>query len=122
MKFLGQPADYDALTPFARENDMVMVADAAVRPIGANPGIPAETGAIAASVPGVDTLLGPEMRSTGEVMGIDKGFARAFLKSQLAAGVVLPTAGKVFISVKDADKDVILEATRLLAGLGFDLL
>ncbi|MEL6792132.1 MAG: carbamoyl-phosphate synthase large subunit, partial [Pseudomonadota bacterium] len=74
-----------------------------------------------ARFPGVDTLLGPEMRSTGEVMGVDKGFARAFLKSQLAAGVTLPSGGKVFVSVKDADKEVILEAVKLLADLGFSV-
>ncbi|HET7408627.1 MAG TPA: carbamoyl-phosphate synthase large subunit, partial [Paracoccaceae bacterium] len=56
-----------------------------------------------ARFPGVDTLLGPEMRSTGEVMGIDRGFARAFLKSQLGAGVPLPEDGIAFISVRDAD-------------------
>lgn len=72
--------------------------------------------------PGVDTILGPEMRSTGEVMGIDKGFARAFLKSQIAAGVELPTSGNVFISVKDADKPVILKAATLLNDLGFGLI
>jgi carbamoyl-phosphate synthase large subunit len=54
--------------------------------------------------PGVDTLLGPEMRSTGEVMGLDRGFARAFLKSQLGAGAALPDGGAVFVSVRDADK------------------
>ncbi|MEO0501515.1 MAG: carbamoyl-phosphate synthase large subunit, partial [Pseudomonadota bacterium] len=74
-----------------------------------------------ARFPGVDTLLGPEMRSTGEVMGVDKGFARAFLKSQLAAGVELPRSGRVFVSVKDADKAMILDAVRILTGLGFDI-
>ncbi|MEX2520255.1 MAG: carbamoyl-phosphate synthase large subunit [Paracoccaceae bacterium] len=74
-----------------------------------------------ARFPGVDTLLGPEMRSTGEVMGIDHGFARAFLKSQIAAGVALPTSGRVFISVKDADKATILDAARRLVGLGFEI-
>ena len=54
--------------------------------------------------PGVDTILGPEMKSTGEVMGVGETFAEAFVKSQLAAGVRLPTSGKVFISVRDADK------------------
>ena len=54
--------------------------------------------------PGVDTILGPEMRSTGEVMGWDRSFARAFLKAQLGAGMILPTAGKAFISIKDEDK------------------
>ncbi|QIE57031.1 carbamoyl-phosphate synthase large subunit [Pikeienuella piscinae] len=74
-----------------------------------------------ARFPGVDTLLGPEMRSTGEVMGIDRGFARAFLKSQIAAGVTLPGGGRVFISVKDADKALILDAARRLVALGFEI-
>ncbi|MEM7268641.1 MAG: carbamoyl-phosphate synthase large subunit [Pseudomonadota bacterium] len=74
-----------------------------------------------ARFPGVDTLLGPEMRSTGEVMGIDKGFARAFLKSQVAAGVTLPSEGRVFISVKDQDKPMILEAAQILHRLGFEI-
>ena len=77
---------------------------------------------------GVDTVLGPEMRSTGEVMGLDwrrpgeslaPAFARAFAKSQLAGGVSLPTAGSVFVSVKDADKPWIEEPVRLLLELGF---
>ena len=74
-----------------------------------------------ARFPGVDTLLGPEMRSTGEVMGIDKGFARAFLKAQLGAGVVLPVEGSVFISVKDADKPAILDAAQRLDAMGFKI-
>jgi len=73
--------------------------------------------------PGVDPLLGPEMRSTGEVMGLDKTFARAFLKSQLGAGTPLPQTGTVFISVKPADKsDLILEAAEILSGLDFTIL
>ena len=59
-----------------------------------------------ARFPGVDTVLGPEMRSTGEVMGLDTNFGRAFAKSQIGAGLKLPQSGTVFISVKDADKDV----------------
>ena len=75
-----------------------------------------------ARFPGVDTLLGPEMRSTGEVMGLDKSFSRAFLKSQMGAGVVLPTEGNVFLSIKDSDKgDMILEAARTVRELGFDI-
>jgi carbamoyl-phosphate synthase large subunit len=70
---------------------------------------------------GVDTILGPEMKSTGEVMGAGETFAEAFLKSQLAAGVKLPQRGKVFISVRDADKPRVVELARLLAGLGFTL-
>ncbi|MEM7508852.1 MAG: carbamoyl-phosphate synthase large subunit [Pseudomonadota bacterium] len=75
-----------------------------------------------ARFPGVDTLLGPEMRSTGEVMGLDTNFARAFLKSQLGAGTPLPTKGTVFVSVKDQDKEMILDAARLLASNGFDVI
>jgi carbamoyl-phosphate synthase large subunit len=76
-----------------------------------------------ARFPGVDTLLGPEMRSTGEVMGWDRTFARAFLKAQLGAGTALPTTGTLFVSVKDSDKgEVLLEATRLMHELGFRLL
>ncbi len=76
-----------------------------------------------ARFPGVDTLLGPEMRSTGEVMGLDKGFARAFLKAQLGAGNILPDSGTVFISVKDGDKtEQIAEAAQILADVGFTIL
>jgi carbamoyl-phosphate synthase large subunit len=67
----------------------------------------------------VDTVLGPEMKSTGEVMGIDRDYNVAFAKSQLGGGARLPKSGTVFVSVKDADKPRILGATRLLAGLGF---
>ena len=75
-----------------------------------------------ARFPGVDTLLGPEMRSTGEVMGLDNGFARAFLKSQLGAGATLPDAGTAFISVKDSDKDIVLKAARILSAQGFKII
>jgi carbamoyl-phosphate synthase large subunit len=84
-----------------------------------------------ARFPGVDTVLGPEMRSTGEVMGLDwrrpgedlgPAFARAFAKSQLGGGTVLPAAGAVFVSVKDADKPWIIEPVRLLADQGFRIL
>ncbi|MEM7742644.1 MAG: carbamoyl-phosphate synthase large subunit [Pseudomonadota bacterium] len=75
-----------------------------------------------ARFPGVDTLLGPEMRSTGEVMGLDKGFARAFLKSQLGAGTPLPSGGTAFVSVRDTDKDLIAEAGRILTRQGFEIL
>ncbi|MBM4122572.1 MAG: carbamoyl-phosphate synthase large subunit [Nitrospira sp.] len=68
---------------------------------------------------GIDVLLGPEMKSTGEVMGIDADFGWAFAKSQAAAGVSLPRGGKVFISVKDQDKPAALEIARRLQGLGF---
>ena len=74
-----------------------------------------------ARFPGVDVMLGPEMKSTGEVMGLDADFANAFLKSQLGAGVVLPGEGRVFISVKDADKEAMSPLARQLAELGFEL-
>ncbi|MES1982324.1 MAG: carbamoyl-phosphate synthase large subunit [Pseudomonadota bacterium] len=72
--------------------------------------------------PGVDTILGPEMKSTGEVMGVGETFAEAFVKSQLAAGVKLPTSGKVFISVREEDKPGAVEIARSLVQLGFTLL
>jgi carbamoyl-phosphate synthase large subunit len=75
-----------------------------------------------ARFPGVDVILGPEMKSTGEVMGLDFSFARAFAKSQLGAGLRLPTTGTVFVSVKDKDKAAMVEPCRKLAGLGFRLL
>jgi carbamoyl-phosphate synthase large subunit len=71
--------------------------------------------------PGVDTLLGPEMRSTGEVMGIGATFGLAFAKSQIAAGNRLPTGGTVFLSLADRDKSVGLDAARQFAALGFEL-
>ncbi len=74
-----------------------------------------------ARFPGVDPVLSPEMKSTGEVMGIDKSFAIAFAKSQMGAGVTLPQSGKVFVSVKDTDKNVVLPACQKLAALGFEL-
>ena len=74
-----------------------------------------------ARFPGVDPVLGPEMKSTGEVMGIDADFATAFAKSQLAASTVLPQTGRVFISVKDSDKPQIIDAARDLVSLGFEL-
>jgi carbamoyl-phosphate synthase large subunit len=71
--------------------------------------------------PGVDSILGPEMKSTGEVMGVGQSFAEAFVKSQLAAGVRLPKGGKVFLSVRDADKVKMVEVARALTDLGFSL-
>jgi carbamoyl-phosphate synthase large subunit len=71
--------------------------------------------------PGVDTILGPEMKSTGEVMGVGCTFAEAFVKSQLAAGVKLPTKGKIFISVRKSDRLPAVEIARKLAELGFTL-
>ncbi|TMQ19392.1 MAG: ATP-grasp domain-containing protein [Deltaproteobacteria bacterium] len=70
---------------------------------------------------GVDTILGPEMRSTGEVMGIDTDFARAFMKSWIASGGRVPTHGTAFLSVRDADKPALVEIARRLVNLGFSL-
>jgi carbamoyl-phosphate synthase large subunit len=75
-----------------------------------------------ARFPGVDTVLGPEMKSTGEVMGIDRSFAIAFAKSQIGGGSRLPREGTVFVSVRDADKPRVLEAIRLLVSLGFRII
>jgi carbamoyl-phosphate synthase large subunit len=76
-----------------------------------------------ARFPGVDTLLGPEMRSTGEVMGWDRTFPRAFLKAQIGSGMRLPELGGVFISVKDGDKgEAVLEAARILHAQGFAII
>ncbi len=72
--------------------------------------------------PDVDTILGPEMKSTGEVMGLDSSFERAFAKSQLGAGVRLPDAGGVFLSVRDADKAAAVGVARRLVELGFTIL
>src|SRR4030095_16134520 len=71
--------------------------------------------------PGVDTILGPEMKSTGEVMGVGHSFAEAFVKSQLAAGVRLPTGGKAFLSVRDEDKPKLVDVARSLVDSGFQL-
>ena len=72
--------------------------------------------------PGVDTILGPEMKSTGEVMGVGKTFGEAFVKSQLGAGTKLPRSGRAFISVKQSDKARAVEVARKLAEMGFELL
>ena len=71
--------------------------------------------------PGVDTILGPEMKSTGEVMGVGKTFGEAFVKSQLGAGVKLPTSGKVFLSVKSSDKPRAVQVARDLVAMGFQI-
>ena len=72
--------------------------------------------------PGVDTILGPEMKSTGEVMGVGKTFGEAFVKSQLGAGTKLPRTGRAFISVKQSDKARAVEVARKLSEMGFELL
>ena len=75
-----------------------------------------------ARFPGVDPVLGPEMRSTGEVMGIDRDYAIAFAKSQLGGGSRLPLSGTVFVSVKDSDKDKVVGPLRELAEMGFRII
>jgi carbamoyl-phosphate synthase large subunit len=74
-----------------------------------------------ARFPGVDLILGPEMKSTGEVMGLDSDFGRAFAKSQLGSGTELPLSGKVFVSVRDGDKAALVEPCRQLVEWGFEL-
>jgi carbamoyl-phosphate synthase large subunit len=71
--------------------------------------------------PGVDTILGPEMKSTGEVMGVGKTFGEAFVKSQLGAGTRLPVSGLVFLTVKNTDKPRAVEVARALLAMGFEL-
>jgi carbamoyl-phosphate synthase large subunit len=71
--------------------------------------------------PGADTILGPEMKSTGEVMGVGASFGEAFIKSQLGAGDRLPVSGKVFVSVRDPDKQAVVPIARELIALGFQL-
>ena len=75
-----------------------------------------------ARFPNIDTLVGPEIKSTGEVMGLDTNFARAFAKAQLGAGVKLPLSGTAFLSVKESDKAAIVPVARRLAELGFSIL
>ncbi|MBL4870964.1 MAG: carbamoyl phosphate synthase large subunit, partial [Robiginitomaculum sp.] len=75
-----------------------------------------------ARFPSVDTVLGPEMRSTGEVMGLAESFGLAFAKSQLGGGVILPKSGTVFISVKDGDKPSMVEVAKDMTDLGFKII
>ena len=93
--------------PFKREFDYMAVKEA-VFPF--------------ARFPGVDPVLSPEMKSTGEVMGLDKDFPIAFAKAQLGAGTLLPDGGLVFVSVKDGDKPIILQAVQKLVSLGFSII
>lgn len=72
--------------------------------------------------PGVDTVLGPEMKSTGEVMGVGRSFGEAFAKSQIAAGSAIPRSGRLFISVRDSDRDAAIDVARYFADNGFELL
>src|SRR5205085_11736385 len=75
-----------------------------------------------ARFPGVDTVLGPEMKSTGEVMGLDYSYPVAFAKSQIGGGSILPRTGNVFISMRDGDKPRVIEAAKLMIALGFHIL
>ena len=75
-----------------------------------------------ARFPGVDTVLGPEMRSTGEVIGLDRNFDMAFAKGQLGAGTAVPKSGSVFVSVREADKERILASVKMLSELGFRII
>jgi carbamoyl-phosphate synthase large subunit len=75
-----------------------------------------------ARFPGVDTILGPEMKSTGEVMGVGETFGEAFVKSQIAAGVKFPDGGRAFVSVRDGDKHAAVQVARDLVELGFEIL
>ena len=112
--------------PFAKIGALVM-AGAKLKSFGLKP---ARLGHVAvkeavfpfARFPGVDTLLGPEMRSTGEAMGLDRDYPIAFAKSQLGAGGLVPTSGTVFVSVRDNDKPKIVEAVKRLEKLGFRII
>ena len=113
-------------TPFARIAARVMAGEA-LSAFGLQPRRPPYT-AVKEAVfpfarfPGSDPVLSPEMKSTGEVMGVDGDFAMAFWKSQLGAGTLLPESGTVFVSVKDGDKPLILPAVRDLLNMGFDVI
>jgi len=104
------------------------LASFALKPGRFGPGTATHTGVKEAVFPfarfgeRVDTVLGPEMKSTGEVMGIDRSFDIAFVKSQLGGGARLPRQGTVFVSVRDEDKERVIEAVRTLSGLGFKVL
>jgi carbamoyl-phosphate synthase large subunit len=74
-----------------------------------------------ARFPGVDTILGPEMKSTGEVMGLDRDFGRAFAKSQIGSGTIVPASGRVFISVRERDKPAMVDLSRRLSAMGFEI-
>ena len=98
-----------------------MIKDLGLKPISVNHIAVKEAVFPFARFPGVDPVLGPEMRSTGEVMGIDRDFAVAFGKGQLGAGQKLPMSGKVFVSVRDSDKDGIVEPVSELSKMGFSI-
>jgi carbamoyl-phosphate synthase large subunit len=113
-------------TPFAKIGSLIM-AGATLESFGLKPHAISHVGVKEAvfpfaRFPGVDTLLGPEMRSTGEAMGLDRDYAVAFAKSQMGAGSRVPTSGTVFISVRDGDKHRIIETAKRLERLGFRLI
>ncbi|EHK57356.1 carbamoyl-phosphate synthase large subunit [Allomesorhizobium alhagi] len=123
-KTIGKPIAKIAARIMAGETLDEAFAAYGAKPDARNPGHIAVKEAVFpfARFPGVDILLGPEMRSTGEVMGLDYDYALAFAKAQLGAGVDLPRAGTLFVSVRDEDKPGILPAVRRIAGLGFKVL
>jgi carbamoyl-phosphate synthase large subunit len=123
-KVIGLPVAKIAARIMAGES----LASFALAPVRFEPGAAAHIGVKEAVFPfarfgdRVDTVLGPEMKSTGEVMGIDRTFELAFVKSQLGGGARLPQRGTVFVSVRDEDKERVIEAVRTLAGLGFKVI
>ncbi|HEV2898331.1 MAG TPA: carbamoyl-phosphate synthase large subunit [Pseudaminobacter sp.] len=123
-KTIGKPIAKIAARIMAGETLDEAFAAYGEKPDARNPGHIAVKEAVFpfARFPGVDILLGPEMRSTGEVMGLDYDYALAFAKAQLGAGVDLPRSGTLFVSVRDEDKPGILPAVKRIAGLGFKVL
>ncbi len=123
-KTIGRPVAKIAARIMAGETLDEAFAHYGAKPDARNPGHIAVKEAVFpfARFPGVDILLGPEMKSTGEVMGLDRDFALAFAKAQLGAGVDLPRAGTLFVSVRDEDKPGILPSVKRLAGEGFKVL
>ncbi|MGB3644031.1 MAG: carbamoyl-phosphate synthase large subunit [Mesorhizobium sp.] len=123
-KTIGRPVAKIAARIMAGETLDGAFAHYGAKPDARNPGHIAVKEAVFpfARFPGVDILLGPEMKSTGEVMGLDRDFALAFAKSQLGAGVDLPRSGTLFVSVRDEDKPGILPSVKRLADEGFKVL
>ncbi|WP_442582780.1 carbamoyl-phosphate synthase large subunit [Mesorhizobium sp. ASY16-5R] len=123
-KTIGKPVAKIAARIMAGETLDAAFAHYGEKPDARNPGHVAVKEAVFpfARFPGVDILLGPEMKSTGEVMGLDRDFAMAFAKSQLGANIDLPRSGTLFVSVRDEDKKGMLPAVKRLAGLGFKVL
>ncbi len=123
-KTIGKPIAKIAARIMAGETLADAFAHYGAMPDARNPGHIAVKEAVFpfARFPGVDILLGPEMKSTGEVMGLDRDFAMAFAKSQIGAGIDLPRSGTLFVSVRDEDKAGILPAVKRLSDLGFKVL